>query len=769
MFYETSEDIDYGVCQDGEVAYNINKELNLARRIIEETGANLFLTGKAGTGKTTFLRKLVADSTKRIIVLAPTGVAAINSGGMTINSFFQFPFSPYIPGKGFVSGKSYNQFSKAKKRIISSLDLLVIDEISMVHADILDAIDSLLRRFRNPSLPFGGVQLLLIGDLRQLPPVLREEERNMLLPYYPSLYFFESHALRNAGFLTIELQTIYRQNDTRLIDILNSMRDGAISDASLYALNSRYIPGFNPDDKEGYIRLTTHNRQADALNESKFHQIPKEPVQYVSKIEGTFPENSFPVPGVIDLKEGCQVIFVKNDTGNDRRYYNGMIGKVTALTPESVTVLPFGSDEEIKVEPATWENYDYQIDDESKGIKQVIKGTFSQIPLKLAWAITIHKSQGLTFDKAIIDASKSFAPGQAYVAFSRCTSLDGLVLSAPISKNSLITDRDVSTFIESDRNIRPDGRMLDRLRGEYFRRILQEIFDFQSLKIMFQDHSKSVLEFVAPMHPEYFSKYNEATEIFNKKIVDVGVRFSALYAVENLNADSAESSEMLREKIRNGAGYFLKELEKILNLVVNTDYDIANKKYLKQLANTFETFGYNLEMRIRILSRLCEERFSPAAYHRIKAETLLEMENEGEEFSKTRKTARSPKPGKPKPEKKQREKKEKKPKGYSQFLSLNMAKQGKGIEDIAKERNLAPSTIVNHLISFIRTGELTLNQFISSNRLSLFKETAKTTHDFSDFKLKLTNIAKPWEISMLYAEPEIRKIFNLEISGTSSK
>ena len=309
-----------------------NSELNLARQIVEKTGTSLFLTGKAGTGKTTFLHSLRDTSMKRMVVLAPTGVAAINARGATIHSFFQFDFSPFIPGQGFIGeGKRFISFSKIKRRIISSLDLLVIDEISMVRPDILDAIDDSLRRLRNSRKPFGGVQLLLIGDLRQLAPVVTPDEWAILSHHYASPYFFESRALKEAGFITLELTKVYRQSDRRFIDLLNAVRENKVTEKILDDLNSRYIGNFNPGDSEGYIRLTTHNHMADSINWRRLAELQEAPVEYQASVTGKFPEYSFPADFMLTLKRGARVMFIKNDTGTDRRFYNGMLGTVVDL------------------------------------------------------------------------------------------------------------------------------------------------------------------------------------------------------------------------------------------------------------------------------------------------------------------------------------------------------------------------------------------------------------------------------------------------------
>lgn len=355
-----------------EAVYAVNKELNIAWDIIEETGANLFLTGRAGTGKTTFLKKLRESTSKRMIVLAPTGVAAINANGATLHSFFQLPFAPYIPGRGFISeDKKFLNINRQKKRLIASLSLLVIDEISMVRPDMLDAIDNILQRLRNSSLPFGGLQLLLIGDLRQLPPVVKDAEWNLLKDHYPSPYFFDSHALRQAGYQTVELSTVYRQSDRFFLDILNKIRDGKADSSTLHQLNSRCVasPG-QTFDEEGYIRLTTHNNRAAIINESRLASLPSPEFIFTAEIEGNFPESAYPAEKNLRLKEGAQVMFVKNDTGTDRRYYNGLIGKVVSLSDEKIIVSLTGGNDIIEVPKVEWENTRFVINETTKAVTQ---------------------------------------------------------------------------------------------------------------------------------------------------------------------------------------------------------------------------------------------------------------------------------------------------------------------------------------------------------------------------------------------------------------
>lgn len=420
-----------------------NFELDVARFIVEKTDMSLFLTGKAGTGKTTFLREVVRYTKKKCIVLAPTGIAAVNAGAMTIHSFFQFGLGPFV--QGVIEPKSDFRINKSKLELIRHLQLLIIDEVSMVRADLMDHIDVELRRIRRNSKPFGGVQLLMIGDLQQLPPIAHGGEDELLRQYYKTLYFFSSAALKSMKYSCIELKNVYRQTDRHFIDILNHARDCTLTSQDISDLNARYIPGFSPKPEDGYIRLMTHNRQVDYVNETEMEKLDSKPYTFVAAVTGTFPEESYPTADSLTLKKGAQVMFIKNDP--ERRFINGTLGEVKSIDKNSIAVRLAESGTIIDVEPMEWQNIRYQFDEESKEISSKQIGRFKQYPLKAAWAITVHKSQGLTFDKAIIDVHAAFSPGQAYVALSRCRTLDGLVLSSPVSASVFMRDNAVDAYM----------------------------------------------------------------------------------------------------------------------------------------------------------------------------------------------------------------------------------------------------------------------------------------------------------------------------------
>ena len=423
-----------------------NEIFTLAADIVRNTSQSVFLTGKAGTGKTTFLHYIRNHVDKNVIVAAPTGVVAINAGGVTLHSLFQLPFEPFIPNFEGKKKLDYHfKLRKSKIDMFRELDLLIIDEVSMLRADMLDAIDNTLRRFRNSSQPFGGVQLLLIGDMFQLPPVVQQQEWEELKHYYPTPFFFHAQALENNLPLYIELKTIYRQSDQRFIDILNNIRNNRATKTDLDTLNARYNPTFKLPKDDRYVVLCTHNYKADKINAEELAALESERISFEGKVQGDFAENSYPTDFSLTLKVGAQIMFIRNDSGENRRYYNGKLATVSYLSEEKIFV-QFEDGSELELEKETWRNVRYSLNADSGDIEEEELGAFIQYPIRLAWAITIHKSQGLTFDRVVIDAGQAFAGGQVYVALSRCTSLDGIVLYSRITPQSIHTDESAIAF-----------------------------------------------------------------------------------------------------------------------------------------------------------------------------------------------------------------------------------------------------------------------------------------------------------------------------------
>lgn len=560
-----------------------NTQLQLASDFIRYTGQNVFLTGKAGTGKTTFLNTLREDTHKRLVVVAPTGVAAINAGGVTIHSFFQLSFAPQIGSE--LDQSKEQRFNKEKINIIRSIDLLVIDEISMVRVDVLDAIDRTLRRFRWGNKPFGGVQVLMIGDLQQLTPVVKNEEWGLLRRVYDTPYFFSSKVLREAPMVTIELQEVFRQQDDRFISILNKVRDNCLDEPSREILNERYDPNFIPRDEEGYITLCTHNVRANGINEDKLRKLDTGKHTYRATVEGKFPEYSYPTASELDLKPGAQVMFIKNDPDPEKRFFNGKIGHVTRVEEELVAVQCPGDDEEIEVSPLTWENVKYSIDKENAEIKEEVEGSFCQIPLKLAWAITIHKSQGLTFEKAIIDAETSFAHGQVYVALSRCKSLEGMVLLSRITSQSIITDRTVDGFIKDVEGNQPGNNELEKAKQAYQREQLFELFRFNRQTYLIQSMNRVMTENEGSFSEIQLEDFKKFADCFKKDISEVANKFHGRINGYLRTNPGVDANEELLERVQKAAGYFHIHLENIFAEVKTLDMDIDNRKVKTQLKN----------------------------------------------------------------------------------------------------------------------------------------------------------------------------------------
>ena len=556
-----------------------NEKIEMLNRFVQNTDVHIFLTGKAGTGKTTFLRNLAISTYKRMVIVAPTGVAAINAGGVTIHSFFQLPFGPIVPD----SQQPTFKLNKTKLKIMRSLDLLVIDEISMVRADLLDAVDAVLRKARRNDKAFGGVQLLMIGDIQQLAPVARPNEWELLQSYYKSVYFFDSHVLQKNPYICIELDHIYRQSDNTFIEILNQVRNNRLDAKNLDTLNSRYLPNFNPHDDEGYITLTTHNYQADEINETKLKAINSKSLIFTAEIEGVFPENAYPTKETLELKVGSQVMFVKNDPSAEKQYYNGKIGKIISYNNDEGLMVQC-DDDLINVEPVKWQNFEYTLNERTNEIEEKEIGSFTQIPLRTAWAITIHKSQGLTFDKVILNAEMAFAHGQVYVALSRCTSLEGLVLKAKMSRNVLFNDNTINNYVEKIPSLEPDENQLAREEWNFYREMILELFTFNKLELQMNRLAKVIRENDNIFEKATVEKIAERRQIFRTEIIDVSNKFyrqveAIFFNIENSNVTDTPDFSFLQERIKKASTYFfdkLNEIENIGDIIHETDNKAVN-------------------------------------------------------------------------------------------------------------------------------------------------------------------------------------------------
>ena len=599
-----------------------NPELELALNFIEKTDRNLFITGKAGTGKTTFLHQIKNKSLKRLVIIAPTGVAAINAKGVTIHSFFQMPFGPILPNQA--QNNQQRRFSKTKIDIIKSLDLVIIDEISMVRADLLDGIDQVLRRYKNRNKVFGGAQVVMIGDLQQLSPVVKPNEWSLLQQYYQTVYFFSAKSFQEANVVSIELKHIYRQKNKNFITILNEIRNNNLSDASAKILNKRYDPQFSPKADDNYIILTTHNRRANTINDSELNKLNQKTHFFTANVSGKFNENSFPNDEKLALKIGAQVMFIKNDSSPEKRFFNGKIGVVTAISRDSVTVQCPSEAEEIITEREKWDNVNYAINEDTKEIKEDVIGSFSQIPLRLAWAITIHKSQGLTFEKAIIDAEASFAHGQTYVALSRCTSLEGLVLKTPITSNAIINDQTVSAFNEAVAENHPNEEDLIASEKDFQLHLISELFDYQ---ILLYPISRLIDIYYKNQTSIKGDVINHLQTIKDDGIVSlmkVATGFKNQLHVLAENSVLPENSSSIQERFLKGIDYFLKtttsSIQKPIDAIqFSTDNKAVKKDFLKQ----FDALQELLEEKLFALQQM-KIGFKVQKYLKVRASAVLQ-------------------------------------------------------------------------------------------------------------------------------------------------
>ena len=808
-----------------------NEIFDLAYRFVTETSENIFLTGKAGTGKTTFLKYLKENCSKNIIVAAPTGVAAINAGGVTLHSLFQLPFNPFLPtsaSKSELLGKL--KLNRQRQDLLRKMELLVIDEISMVRCDTMDAIDTILRSVRRKhDLPFGGVQLLCIGDLYQLPPVAKREEMEILQEYYSSEFFFDSLVIKEQMPMLIELNKIYRQKEDSFVEILNKVRNNNMNEDDFEELHQRFSPDFRPPLHEKYITLTSHNNQADMINHRELQKLSTNSVTYEAIIENDFPEKSYPAEGSLVLKAGAQVMFLKNDLVG-KKYFNGKIGVVKSLKTDEIVVSCDGVD--IYVQQETWENSRYTLSRENGKLEQEVLGTFTQFPLRLAWAITIHKSQGLTFEKVMIDAGAAFSSGQVYVALSRCTSLGGIVLLSKIPAAAIYSNQNV---IKGQQTLTPKGSLAERFSGArqiYTQQLLEEIFSFNEVN--------TVLEVLHFRINEQKGKLNKEalpwiTELKNRFSSDKKVGLNFIRHVSDLMKKEPviEKNPALQQRINDAANHFEPRFSVFQEAVKNHSLITEHREtatvineYLNQLFLALYIQNYYLQYckqpfsvttflqhkikfaqpRINIscyasgkkqsssdvinaelydtLKRwrdmMCEETGMPiymianqnalkeiATYLPFSKKDLMKLSG----FGKTKaekygddildvvkdycernnlNSNMSEKEENPKKERKENPREEK---IASNIISFNLFKEGKSIEEIAKERDYAVTTIEGHLASFVANGEVDINKIVSEERQLLIKEVVKKfgNESFKTLKENLPADISYGEIRMVIA------------------
>jgi len=633
----------------------LNEQLALAFDFVEFTNKNIFLTGKAGTGKTTFLHSLKKKSPKRMIVVAPTGVAAINAGGVTIHSFFQLPFGPHIPTSSSTGTRTQDDaekplpegvkhFNREKIKILKSLDLLVIDEISMVRADMLDAIDEVLKRYKNRFEPFGGVQLLMIGDLQQLAPVIKEDEWAILKDYYENAFFFSSRALQKTHYISIELKHIFRQSDSHFIDILNKVRENQVDAEALNELAKRHIPEFSPKDDEGYITLTTHNHQAQTINESKLKELRGKTYSFQASVRDDFPEYTYPTEYNLMLKVGSQVMFVKNDSSYEKLYYNGKIGTITDIDDETIFVRCPNDLANIPVQRAEWNNTKYAINPETKEIKESVAGTFTQYPLKLAWAITIHKSQGLTFEKVIIDAHSAFAHGQVYVALSRCKTLGGLVLSTPISSKSIKSDSTVTQFVHDVEKNTPGKQVLEDSKKNYQKALLFELFDFHHIHRSLNYLLKIAGKHSGSLQPTFGEPLNKMSLSVQIELLEVAEKFKiqaqSIISTHNL----VEENDQLQDRVKKACIYFAEKMESVVvNVLHGIEVESDNKLVRKQIADQVDRLNELSTTKLSCL-KASSNGFSVKNYLDTRAKAAIEKKEPKTKIKEDYNSAKIPNP-----------------------------------------------------------------------------------------------------------------------------
>jgi hypothetical protein len=674
-----------------------NTLFNLAADLVNHTSRHVFITGKAGTGKTTFLKYIKESTQKNSVVVAPTGVAAINAGGVTMHSFFQLPFGPFVPGSvgGFnnqnIATDKHSlfrniHFTSSKRELLQELELLIIDEVSMVRCDMLDAMDTILRHFRRqPHLPFGGVQVIYIGDMFQLPPVIPQSEWNILQEFYESPFFFASRAIKEAPPLYIELKKIYRQNEQHFIDILNRVRNNKPQPADLQELNNKYDPAFNAPPGEKYITLSTHNRKADVINEAELKKLPGKLYSFKAEISGEFSDKALPTDIDLQLKEGAQVMFVKNDSGTERRFYNGKLAIINKIAKDEIWVSFNNGEKELKLEKETWKNVRYNYNKEKDNIEEEELGSFVQYPIRLAWAITIHKSQGLTFEKAVIDAGSSFAAGQVYVALSRCTSLEGLVLHSRIFSHAIATDPRVLEFAQREANDSYLENLLKEEKLKYQGDVLIKAFDWRK-------PTKAIMEWTELIPGKKLPNPDEALDL-NKEILEKVKQQAGIaekFVVQLQQVLASGNTDLLLQRVNKAIPYLAKAMvDEVLHPMQqhlsSLQYASKVKKYYKEV-QMIEGFILAHLQKLNNL-QYGDMHFVSYAFESVEHRVVVKDS-----------------------------KKVKAEKGTSHRDSLVLFREGKSFAEIAALRNLAMGTIEGHLASFVYSGEVDIHELVSESK-----------------------------------------------------
>jgi DNA-binding NarL/FixJ family response regulator len=701
----------------------------IAAKFVNYTSKHVFLTGKAGTGKTTFLRKLIQLTHKKAIICAPTGIAAINAAGVTIHSLFQLPFGAFFPD---AAGNIINQqisfnfntprtlarhlnMQGNKRRLIQELELLVIDEVSMLRADMLDAIDFALRYIRrSKNMPFGGVQLLFIGDLHQLPPVVKNDEWRVMAGFYKSIYFFDALALQNNPPVYIELDKIYRQDDAVFIDLLNNLRNNQITPKDTALLQQHFKQGFKPAADENYITLTTHNHKADSINRERLTQLKTKSYFFEAKVTGEFNEYAYPNNKSLELKVGAQIMFIKNDMTAEKRYYNGKIGVVHHIEKDVVEIELTEDNTLIQIAPYTWENVKYKLNEATNEIEENVAGSFVQYPIKLAWAITVHKSQGLTFDKAIIDIGEAFAPGQAYVALSRLRSLKGLVLTSHLRESGLQQDQNIYYFSKTKQPTEVLDQQISAESYEFIRSYLLSAFDLNIVRYYFKEHMQTFDKSEAKSTKQRYDEWTMDLYKDFQKITATADTF--INQLKSLFAEQTEHTLFnVSKRVQAAVKYFSPLIKGVSDKFLAQIEAIKEEKQIKTYLTEL------LELEIVIYEQLKK-------IHKSKA--LLEAIIDGKEFSKAdteallnavEREAQLKKAitlkGMALKVRTATEKKKKEPKPDTKLISFELYNEGKTLDEIAKERGLSVGTIEGHLAYYVSTQQLDVTKLVKPNKI----------------------------------------------------